>query len=326
MKDLLFVSAQHDVPYFHWQVEAYINNFIEKGISIENIHVIFSLPNGAKKPTKGARNLELKYPNVHFFSDDREKTHYIPSIKPYLISRWLKEDNKRGELFFLHDSDIIFNRIPNFSDMMKNKTIFLSNTIGYIGYDYIAECGRRYKEKHPFLEDNQIIYEMADVIGLHPETIRYNQKNSGGAQYLLKNQEWKLWDKIYKDSTNLYDILIDFQKRYPISPGEIQFWTAEMWSILWNLWYSGYGTEISRELNFSWATDDVKIFDKCPIFHLAGVTEESKTTKFYKGDFINKNPIELLMNDINYFDYVDENNATIKYIENMKSLIKKRIN
>ena len=28
MGDLLFVTAQPDVPYFHWQCEIYLNNFI----------------------------------------------------------------------------------------------------------------------------------------------------------------------------------------------------------------------------------------------------------------------------------------------------------
>ena len=27
---LIFVSAQPDVPYFHWQCEVYLNNFIER--------------------------------------------------------------------------------------------------------------------------------------------------------------------------------------------------------------------------------------------------------------------------------------------------------
>ncbi len=324
MNNLLFVSAQHDVPYFHWQVEVYINNFIDMGVPPENIHVVFSLPNGAKKPTRGARTLQMKYQNIHFFPDEREKIHYIPSIKPFLISKWLKEDPTRGNLFFLHDSDILLTRIPNFSRLMSGGVNYLSNTIGYIGHDYIKECCRRYEEKHPSLSEGQLLDEMSMVIGLHPETIRYNQKNSGGAQYLLKQQNWELWDKIYKDSTNLYDKMLDFQKRYPISPGEIQFWTAEMWSILWNLWYAGHQTQITKELNFSWATDDIKTYDKCPIFHLAGITDEHKTTKFYKADFINKNPLEVLRNDIDFFNYVDKNNATSKYIENMISLVKKQ--
>jgi len=325
MNNLLFVSAQHDVEYFHWQVELYINNFLEKGISIENIHVIFSLPNGAKKPTRGARTLSLKYPNVHFYEDCREKQHYIPSIKPFLISQWLKEDPNRGKNFFLHDSDILFNRLPNFSKLESNNINYLSNTVGYIGYKYIMDCSKRYSEKYSNLNEDSLLREMSQVVDISPNLIRDNQEVSGGAQYLLKNQKYEVWDKIYKDSNNLYDKMLDFHRKYPISPGEIQFWTAEMWSILWNLWKHEYVTEISREMNFSWATDTIDVYEKCPIFHLAGITENLKHNRFYKGDFINKNPIELLANNNEYFNYVDKENATVKYIQNIESFIKKQI-
>lgn len=323
MSELLFVSAQPDVPYFHWQVELYIYNFTKNGVPPENIHVIFSLPNGAKKPTSGARSLELKYPNVHFFSDSREKKHYIPSIKPYLISKWLEEDESRGKLFFLHDSDIIFNRLPNFSIMMNDDINYLSNTVGYIGYDYVMECSKRYYEKHQSLNSDTLLRKMCEVIDIKPDILKENQKNSGGAQYLLKNQTYGLWDKIYKDSTNLYDTMMEFQSNYPISPGEIQFWTAEMWSILWNLWKYQHKTEINRELNFSWATDNIDTYNKCPILHLAGVTDNLKHKMFYKGDFINQNPIEKLRGNINSFDYIDKDNSTIKYVENIKSFLEK---
>jgi hypothetical protein len=56
---------------------------------------------------------------------------------------------------------------------------------------------------------------------------------------------------------------------------------------------------------------------------MAGVTDNLKTTKFYKGDFINRNPIEDLINDNNFFNYVDKNSSTIKYIEVMKSFLEK---
>ena len=56
---------------------------------------------------------------------------------------------------------------------------------------------------------------------------------------------------------------------------------------------------------------------------MAGVTEKDKETKFFKGDFINKNPIELLKEDFTFFDYIDKDNSTIKYINQIKELIQK---
>lgn len=323
MKEILFVSAQPDVPYFIWQIKLYVNNFIENGIDPSQIHVVLGLVQGKTKPSKESEELKNLNINIHYFVDERIKKHYIPSIKPYLISKWIQSNTKFGELFFLHDADIIFRELPNFDRLLNNDVNYLSDTIGYIGYNYIMDCCDRYENRHPSSEKGQLIKEMAGVIGIDVETIKLNQENSGGGQYLIKNTSCELWDKIYKDSTKLYDKMISYQRRFPISPGEIQFWTAEMWSVLWNLWLYNHQTKITKELDFSWATDSVDVYNSKPILHMAGVTENLKTTKFYKGDYINIDPITKLKETPNHFDYVDVKSSTIKYIENMKSYIKK---
>lgn len=323
MEKILFVTAQPDVPYFIWQIKLYVNNFIEKGINPNQIHVIFSIVHRNGTPSEESLKLKDFGINVHHFSDFRRKKHYIPSIKPYLISSWLKTNSDYGNLFFLHDADIIFKDLPNFDKLLNDDICYLSDTIGYIGYDYIIDCCGRYEIQHPKSEKNQLINEMANVIGLDVEAIKENRKNAGGGQYLIKNTHADLWDKIYRESTLLYDQMLDYQKRFPISPGEIQFWTAEMWSLLWNLWLYGYKTEITKELDFSWATDSIEIYEKRPILHMAGVTEDMKNRKFYKGEFINIDPIQKLKKDPNFFDFVENTSSTVKYIDNMKSYIKK---
>ena len=323
MKDILFVSAQPDVPYFIWQIKLYVHNFIEKGIEPSQIHVVLGCVNGKTEPSEESLKLKDFGINLHHFIDDRRKRHYIPSIKPFLISKWIQSNPKFGELFFLHDADIIFRELPNFENLLKDDVSYLSDTIGYIGYDYIIDCCNRYEQHHTSSQKGQLIQEMADVVGLEVEVIKQNQENSGGGQYLIKNTTCEMWDKVYKDSITLYNQMMDYQRRFPISPGEIQFWTAEMWSLLWNMWNSGYETKITNELDFSWATDSIDIYNQKPILHMAGVTDQLKTTKFYKGDFINRNPIEDLRSDVNFFNYVDKNSSTIKYIEVMRSFLEK---
>jgi hypothetical protein len=56
---------------------------------------------------------------------------------------------------------------------------------------------------------------------------------------------------------------------------------------------------------------------------MAGVTDNLKLTKFYKGEYINIDPIQKLKETPNHFDYIDKNNATIKYIDVMKSFVEK---
>jgi hypothetical protein len=183
------------------------------------------------------------------------------------------------------------------------------------------DCCNRYETKHPNSQKGQLLQEMVNIVGVTVDCVKCNQENSGGGQYLIKNTDHNLWQKIYDDCSPLYYQMLDYQKRFPISPGEIQFWTAEMWSLLWNLWLNGNETKITKELNFSWATDTIGVFEKNPILHMAGVTENLKGTKFYKGEYINIDPIQKLKSNPNHFDYIDKNSSTIKYVEVMKSFI-----
>ncbi len=323
MEKILFVTAQPDVPYFIWQIKLYVHNFIEKGIDPSQIHVILSIPHRNEEPSKESLKLKDFGINVHHFKDERIKKQYIPSIKPYLISKWLEINPNYGKIFFLHDADIIFRELPSFDRLLDDDVSYLSDTIGYIGYKYIMDCCERYEKNHPSSEKGQLIKEMTDVIGIDVETIKINQENSGGGQYLIKNTTPELWKKIYEDCTPLYNQMLDYQKRFPISPGEIQFWTAEMWALLWNLWLSNHKTKITKELDFSWATDSIEIYEKRPILHMAGVTDDLKNRKFYKGEFINVDPIQKLIDEPTFFDFIEKTSSTIKYIDNMKSYIKK---
>lgn len=321
---MLFVTSQPDVPYFHWQIRVYVENFIQKGVDPNKIHVLLGIVSPNTEPSKESLELKKLGINIHHYLDDRGDKKYIPSIKPFLIYKWLKEFPNYGECFFLHDSDVIFRELPDFNTLLNDDVIYLSDTIGYIGYNYIMDCCERYEKSHPNSDKGQLLREMCEVVGVSSDCVKCNQENSGGGQYVIKNTDWMIWEKIYLDCTPLYQQMLDYQKRFPISPGEIQFWTAEMWSLLWNLWYFGKETKITKELDFSWATDDINIYNKKPILHMAGVTSELKNTKFFKGEFINVNPLEKLKEDIGYFDYVDNNSSTKKYVELMVEIVKKQ--
>ena len=323
MKELLFVSAQPDVLYFHWQTELYVNNFISKGINPKNIHVIFGLPEGKEELSERAFLLKSTGVNVHHFKDDRILKHYIPSIKPYLIKKWLEKNPEHGKLFFLHDSDIVFRELPNFDDLVDDEDNYVSDTKGYIGLNYIKSCEQKYRNKYPQLNETPIIDLMSEIVGINKFILEQNDQHVGGAQYLLKNQEVDIWNKIYHDSNKLYFKLLEFQKNHPLDDGHLQVWTAEMWSLLWNQWLYGYRTKVSESLSFSWASDNIGKYEEKNILHMAGVTEDMKDRKFYKGEFIEEDPIEKLKSDKNYFDYIDDQSSTIKYVDIIRSYIKK---
>lgn len=321
IEDLIFVSAQPDIPYFHWQTRVYIYNFIESGVSPDKIHVLFAMVNNPK-PTQSSLDLKKLGVNVHHYPDIRKDKTYIPSLRPMILKEWLKENPQFGKCYFYHDSDIIFRTLPNFNNLMKDDVCYLSDTKSYIGFNYIKECSKRYSSQHKTLSEDTLITEMSDIVNISVDIVRNNEQNSGGAQYLIKNTDYHFWEKVFDDSIRLYNHLFSFHRKYPISHS-IQMWTSDMWAVLWNLWYFGLETKITDELSFSWGTDSIVEYEKHPILHMAGVTENLKSTKFYKGEYINTNPLDKLKENINHFDYVDKNSSTVKYVDIMKSVVEK---
>lgn len=323
LNDLIFVSAQPDVPYFHWQTEIYIHNFIEKGINPNQIHVLFLITDGGK-PTLESLELKKYNVNIHHYIDERMDKEYIPSLRPFMLSKWLKENPQFGKVYFYHDSDIIFRVLPDFESMINDGVCYLSDTKSYIGYRYINDCGERYEQEHKVLSKGKLLSLMSGVVGIDVEVIKEKQEESGGAQYLLKNVDYKFWDKVYRNCQDLYRVMNHFQSSYPILHG-IQMWTSDMWSVLWNLWLFGKETEVTDKLSFSWATDNITRYDSKIILHMAGVTPDIKGEKFYKGDFITISPLDMLRDDNEHFDYIDSDSASKKYVEVMLSVIKNDI-
>lgn len=310
---MIYLSVQPDQPYFHWQVEVYINNFINVGINPNKIEVIF-LFNG--KVSKEARDLQQKYNTVRFFfyQDDRPDKTYIPSVKPWGFFRHLCDfPNLNREAIFYHDSDIIFVEKINEAKFERDKVWYLSDTVSYIGYKYIISKGAE-----QFLD-------MLDVVGLERNVVVNNHRNSGGAQYIVKNTTPAFWLKVYEDCPKLYNSMNVWEGKYKKNPPidyasanyhPIQKWCAEMWSTLWNAWLFGHQTEVDPELDFVFATDTLEKAQKVKIFHNAGVTDQNSNRLFYKGAYIHKSPF--MDSD---FSFVDPNSASSLYV-NAINLVK----
>lgn len=325
MKDLVFVCAHPDIPYFQWQTKIYTHNFINSGINPSNIHVLFVMVNGTTNPSEESLKLKNLGINVHHYLDDRKNKRYIPSLRPLALSRWLKEFPELGKCYFYHDGDIIFRELPKFDELLNDEITYLSNTNGYLNYEYILGCAKRYERNYPELPKNELLRLMTEVIGVSIDDIKNHNQDSGGAQYLIKNTDYKFWEKIFDDCTKLYDTLLRFDRKYQIQQGGLQIWTSDMWAVLWNLILSGHTVKVTEKLDFSWATDTISVYEKKPILHMAGVTDNLKDTKFYKGEYITKDPIECLIKNPNHFDYIDKDSSTIKYIDIMKSYIKNEL-
>jgi hypothetical protein len=319
MNDLIFISAQPDQVYFHWQVEVYMYQFAKHGIA-DKCYAVFGYRGDG--PSKYIVNLSKKY-NIVWYKDERDinvSNYYIPSIRPHILKKFFNERPELGKNVFYHDSDIFLVKMPPFEKMLGDDVGYLSDTESYIGYDYIVDCSKRYKSVYPNLPDNDILTKMCECVGISEELVKVNQRNSGGAQYLLKGIDGTYWQNVEDTCYKMFNMLKRYESAHPV-PHHIQSWTTDMWAVLWHYWKLGKKTAIHRELDFSWATDNRRTYHSRNIFHLAGVTGESNKGLFYKGAYTNRNILDEYKRNPTLFDHVSPDSATIEYTNIIRELV-----
>lgn len=288
-----YISVSPDQIYFHWQIEVFIQNFLEVGINGNKIEVILLYDD---RPSAKGLEIQKKYPFVRFFfyKDDRKDKSYIPAKKPYGMYKHLLEyPDLNDEPIFYHDADIIFIKKIHEQPLESGDAWYLSDCDSYIGYKYVVSKGY-----------DQFV-GMCDIVGIPANYVKFNE--GGGAQYVVKKTTASYWLKVYEDSNKLYKYLAERNKGIPEC---IQVWTAEMWATLWVAWQFGFITKIHDELKFIFATNAYDDVSKCKILHNAGVTQRNSKEMFFKGDYSNGYP----KNDLKYEDKF----ASYYYYEQVK--------
>lgn len=313
-KKILFMSVQPDVPYFHWQVEVQITNFIEKGIDPSLITVLWAIDS---QPSYALLALSQKYKSIKFFwycKTVQNNYGYIPILRPDILEQhFLQFPELESETIFYHDSDIIFRELPDFDQMQEDLYWYVSDTVSYIGANYIKS------------KSIDLFNEMCSLVGISPEAVESNEANSGGAQYVMKGLTSTFWNSVKRDSLSLYQYMALREARERLAMEEegrpvegynpIQKWCADMWAVLWCAWKNGVQTKVTKELDFSWGTSTLTDYYNSKIMHNAGVTESLKDSLFYKGEFINRSPFGY------DFSYVKRDSASYKYVEAIQKVI-----
>lgn len=301
---MIYICVQPDISYFHWQIEVMLSSFKEVGLDLKKCYIVL-LYNVEK--SNWSSDILKKYPDINIFCyrDGREKKHYPPSIKPYGISLFLKENKDfENKSMFYHDSDIIFIEKIDESKIKDKSCWYLSDTVSYIGFDYIKSKGEKQAKS------------IFDFFGIEQEIVKKNQLNSGGAQYVINNTNHFFWEKVYRDSNDLYDFLCEKEKEFVGEGYPLQKWCAEMWSTLWNAWLCNIETKIIEELDFCFATDRIYELKNKKIIHNAGVVSEDREKMFFKGDYINIFP-----NQTNIPKNIDQSYCSFLYLKQLKKNI-----
>lgn len=278
MNKMKFLSAQPAIDYYAWQVEVQIMNFILTGYEPEQINVVSGYQDSIPESWIRLRDT-FESVNFFFYEDTLGDCKYLPSIQAHLLKKHFKE-NPDSTPYFFHDADFIFTRYLDFTPFLNDDKWYFSDTISYIGHDYIVSKGE------------EVLDAMCDVVGISKELVKNNQNNSGGAQKLMKNLTSEYWELVERYSFELYEVLLKLQHvREDGSEHGIQAWTASMWAELWTAWKIGIEVVVPRQFDFCWATCHSKKWNNVFFFHNAGVISD-KDGMFHKAKYMDIYPYD----------------------------------
>ena len=307
------ISVQPATPGYAWQVEVYLNNFLQLGYNGNFIEVLVAYKD--RIPEEWLK-LQQAFPYVRFFfyRDEMIVNNYPPAIQAHVLAKHFKAfPELKNDAIFFHDCDFVFTKYFDFSKFQHDDNWYFSDTVSYVGADYIESKSSLKDENGVGLLDN-----MCRVVGICSCTVRGKKAHSGGAQKLMKNLTSEYWAEVEQDAINLYNWLLQNKDKYREEGStDIQIWTASMWSELWNAWKYKHNVVIPKEFNFAWATCPVERWDTYSFFHNAGVMND-KQGMFYKGKYMDKLP---------YFDSeeVDPSKCSSKYYELIKQTGEKSV-
>lgn len=317
MDQPIFLNACPHDPYFQWQEEVFITNARKHGIS-DRVHVVVWYTPDDRHRSDWTR-LEQKYPEVRFFFYEDSVVDlglYIPQLRPHSLKKHFRvmEEEYRDKVFFYHDSDIIFNRLPDFATLVEGPVCWQSNTSGYLDYTYLTN-----KEVQGKMPPGTIVNELARIGGINPLIIKGYDKRTGGAQYLLKGIDAAFWEDVEQMCLQIRTAFAHHvpgsinQRYFPNENEGLQSWCADMWAVNFALWKRGKITDISEELDFSWATDSVETYHLKPIFHNAGVVNGTQGL-FYKGNYVHRSPLYLP------HEGIKPDSASYQYVEAIRAV------
>lgn len=342
-KDLVFVTCQPDDTHFMWEVEVQINNLRKYELS-DKLKVLVYWERRDDKPMVNFQWLMLarKYPEVEFMfykNDENDlpisvtSTIYVSALRPYCLKKfWKSRPEMKDKAVFYLDSDVIFIKRPDIDQFIDDDISYVSSTRGYLGIDYM-----RSKAIEAGLDKDHFIEIAANIIGIDKQVIIDNDVNCGGAQYLLKNISSEFWQKVQDDCVMIRQRFMFENRRHfqelgakrkdkSVENAGIQSWCADMWAVLYNLYFFGIEVNAPKELDFIWATDKLEEASKDRfILHNAGVGNDNnhflfdKTRYRFGQKYVERWPYE------ENFDYVSSEYGSSLYVQEIKETYKQQI-
>lgn len=295
MKDLKFICAQPVDKYFIWMVDTWLQSLKDLNLSEKAVILVF-VPKNREKEVEDWQKLVSLYPESEFFFQNDEDdinrflSIYIPVLRPYVLAKYFRKTPEANKFTYLYtDCDIIFTKLPDIDKYLNDGICYLSDTSSYIGAQYFdSKTKDVLPDKLENYKKRDILNETGHIVGINRSVAEKNQVNSGGAQYLLKEVTAEFWEKVFMDCIVIRKFLQNVNKQFFESENKgFQSWCADMWSVLWNLWYFNKETKVVPELNFAWSSDSIEKLKDVSILHNAGIASEKQgeIPVFYKGKY-----------------------------------------
>jgi len=333
MKDLKYVCVQPDDQYYTWQVHMWLESLKNRGEIDKAIVLIFTPKD--RQVNKNWKQVTDLYPEAefHFYKDEHDVSSllgiYIPVLRPYTLWRhWKENPSLSDKAIFYCDSDILFTEHFDIQKYIDDDVCYLSDTQSYIGASYFdSKVKDVLPEKLEEYKTRDILAEIGSVIGISREEAVEKDKDSGGAQYLLKNIDAAFWSKVMNDCILIRSYLQKINKEFFENENKgFQSWCADMWAVLWNLWVREKEVKVIDEMGFSWAPDPLEKLKTHPIFHNAGIvaTQMDGYACFYKGKYhVSGDPTKDPHLDVVLNDEKSQKRCTWFYANELKKLSNK---
>jgi len=316
---MIYMSAQPDEKRFIWEIQVQHTNFENNGIDMSNVYALFGYKD---KPSQDLLNLKQQLTsNIIIIEDTRDQVSYVPTVRPHIIKKFLKfYPHLKEEKIFYHDSDICFtySGLPDFEYMQSKDFWFVSDTRGYLNYDYII------------LKGTDVLLDISEITGVSPLTVRRNKQFTGGCQYFLHGTDYNFWDEVEKVSEKIFNLNQRddyYRNQWSICSNQpkekyhnFQYWVADMIAVQWLAWKHGHETRLHDDLSFSWASG-INDYDRHKIYHNAGITSDMNGVFFkdaYKTSFpynYNIDSIQMNSNTKFYVNEIIKTGKKLGYIE-----------
>ena len=292
----ILVTCQPDDPYYVWQNHLYIESCINNGFDEERIHILLYSPRGRPLNPYWDK-LKDYYPklNIYRYTDEGKGVSqllsiYIPILRPHILRQHFdKFPELEKEVIIYTDSDILWTKPPDIEKFYEDDINYMSDAKSYMNSSYFdSKYPQMMESKKEGSKNRDFLEEICNLSGITKQKVVENNDNIGGVQYILKNINADFWRKVEKDIISIRTHLMDVNKQFYESENKgIQSWCADLWAVIFNLWYLNREVKIVPELDFTWGSDNIEKLKDNSIYHNAGIVSEKQgeAPVFYKGKY-----------------------------------------